>query len=154
VIIQGDSSLPSSPELRVIITDYASHAGDIRSVREDVFIREQQIAVEDEWDNRDDLCIHVVAYFESEPVGTGRIDIEKEGKVGRFAVRLPFRRQGVGREMMRHCEDYARQSGLSKLWFHAQQTAVEFYQNLDYKVVSEEFFEAGIPHVIMEKSLA
>ncbi|MFK7735310.1 MAG: GNAT family N-acetyltransferase [Pirellulaceae bacterium] len=146
--------MPSSENLRVTITDYASHAADIRNVREVVFIQEQQIAREDEWDDRDEVCIHVVAYHEDKPIGTGRVDLEKAGKVGRVAVKSEFRRHGIGRAMMKNFEEYAQQQGLPKLWFHAQQTAVDFYRSLDYEVVSEEFFEAGIPHVIMEKSFA
>ena len=54
---------------------------------------------------------------------------------------------------MQALEQVARANNLGQLWFHAQVSAVPFYQSLGYHVVGEEFVEADIPHLSMEKSL-
>jgi predicted GNAT family N-acyltransferase len=54
---------------------------------------------------------------------------------------------------MQAFERYAQQHRLSRLWFHAQLSAVPFYLALDYEIVSDEFHEAGIPHVVMHKHI-
>ena len=138
-------------ELRCIITDYQSFTREIRNIRDEVFLLEQQIRREDEIDDRDILCQHALAFENELPVGTGRLDSEKGGKVGRVAVLSTHRRGGVGSLIMQAFEQYARQQDLARLWFHAQKSAVPFYLSLDYQIVGDEFFEAGIPHVVMEK---
>ncbi len=141
--------------MNVIITDYRSRERDIRYVRDQVFVIEQQIPREEEFDDRDTACLHAVAYDSAgHPVGTGRIDLEKSGKVGRVAVLKSHRRSGYGRAMMQALERVATQRDLRRIWFHAQVAAVPFYTSLGYQVVSDVFDEAGIPHVVMEKRLA
>lgn len=140
--------------VRTIITDYNSHADEIRRIRNEVFLVEQAIDPADEYDDRDEACVWALSFIDNEAVGTGRLDVEKNGKIGRVAVLVEHRRCGVGRRMMAAFEDYARQSGeLNKIWFHAQRSAVPFYLALDYSIESEEFMEADIPHVVMEKKL-
>lgn len=141
----------SSERLECIITNYDSRARDIRHIRDEVFLVEQQISREDELDDRDTVCQHALACINNQPVGTGRLDVEKDGKVGRVAVLRSHRRSGVGTAIMLAFEEYATQNDVPRLWFHAQQSAVPFYLALSYEIVSEEFFEAGIPHVVMEK---
>lgn len=140
-------------ENQVIVTDYEALADDIRSVRDAVFLVEQRISPADEIDDRDTVCRHVVVYCDGKPVATGRLDSEKNGKVGRVAVLAEFRRKGIGSEVMRAIEGEARKLGLPKVWFHAQQSAVQFYLTLGYATVGDEFLEAEIVHVRMEKEL-
>ena len=141
-------------ELRAIMTDYSSQERAIRSVRDQVFLVEQEIDPALELDDRDANCLHAVVFADEFPVGTGRIDLEKKGKVGRVAVLKECRGQGVGRLLMETLENAALQHGLPKLWFHAQRSAVAFYLALDYNQIGDEFMEADIPHVVMEKELS
>ncbi len=140
-------------QLRAIITDYADHQAEIRQVREEVFVVEQQVDRAEEFDGRDTLCKHVVVFDGDHPVATGRIDAEKAGKIGRLAVLKEYRRRGVGRLAMQQLEAYASAAGIQHLWFHAQTHAVPFYLGLGYQVCSDEFMEANIPHVKMERWL-
>ncbi|RMF36864.1 MAG: GNAT family N-acetyltransferase [Planctomycetota bacterium] len=138
--------------MQVIITDFQSRQDEIRYIRDQVFVIEQQIPREEEFDDRDASCIHAVAYDSpGHPVGTGRLDTEKEGKIGRVAVLQSHRRRGFGRAVMQALERVALDRGLPRVWFHAQVSAVPFYSSLGYRVISDEFDEAGIPHVVMEK---
>lgn len=145
--------MTDSNSIRAIITDYDSHADAIRSIRDQVFLVEQQISPDDEYDDRDSKCVFAVAFLDNVAVGTGRLDVEKHGKVGRVAVLSDARRKGVGRAVMIAFEEYVQQqTQLEEIWFHAQRSAVDFYLALDYEIVGEEFMEADIPHVKMTKS--
>ena len=133
------------------MADYASRERDIRLVRDEVFLREQQISRELELDDRDECCSHVIIYNDGQPTATGRIDLAKGGKVGRVAVVPTHRRSGLGSMVMHALEAFAWQQGLDRVWFNAQASAVPFYLWLGYEICSEEFMEAGIPHVMMQK---
>ncbi|QDV27263.1 GNAT family N-acetyltransferase [Aureliella helgolandensis] len=133
---------------------YENLANDLHRVRDAVFLIEQGVSAEKERDLFDQDCMHAVAYSEPEfPVATGRIDLQQLGKVGRVAVLKSHRRRGYGTLIMRALEQAARDAQLSHIWFHAQASAVPFYQSLGYQVSGTEFMEAGMEHVRMEKSI-
>lgn len=138
---------------RTIVTDYTSQRTAIRAVRDDVFLREQGISPELEHDEYDERCLHAVVFADQQPVATGRLDLEKNGKVGRVAVLSEFRRCGLGTRVMQSLELAGVEHSLKKIWFHAQVSAVPFYFSLGYQIVGPEFEEAGIAHRLMEKSL-
>ncbi len=128
-------------------------AHELREVRTAVFIREQRVPWEIEMDERDASCIHVLARADGRPVGTARIDLEKDGKVGRVAVLRDYRRCGIGRRLMAELESIAGEYGLQRLWFHAQTSAIPFYEQIGYSAEGPEFSEAGIPHRTMSRRL-
>ncbi len=139
--------------MQAIITDYATHATDIRMIRHEVFVIEQAVPQELEMDDRDAICRHALIYDSTRPLGTGRLDLEKDGKIGRMAVLRAARRQGVGSLILRALEEEARHQGVLRLWCHAQFHAVPFYEKHGFDVCSEPFEEARIRHVAMEKQL-
>ena len=139
--------------VRVREADFAADHAAIRAIRFAVFVHEQRVPADLEMDERDAECVHILAFVDGEPVGTGRIDIEKDGKIGRVAVLAAARRHGVGRAVMEHLHEIARRGGLSHVWCHAQVAAVPFYERLGYRVVGEVFDEAGIGHVRMERPI-
>ena len=130
-------------------TDYAA----LRAVRYEVFVDEQRVPPSEEMDDRDSECIHVLALEAGDPIGTGRIDLAADGKVGRVAVLAAWRRHGVGRAIMESLHEVARQASLESVWCHAQVVAVPFYEELGYRITSEPFIEADIEHVRMEMAL-
>lgn len=136
-----------------IITNYSDHHAELSEVRQGVFVEEQRVPKDIEWDDRDAHCVHVLIRVDGRAAATGRIDLEKDGKIGRVAVVASARRLGLGRLVMEALEREAELTGLKRVWFHAQASAIEFYQKLGYKIVSDEFMEAGIPHRKMEKIL-
>jgi predicted GNAT family N-acyltransferase len=116
-----------------------------------VFVEEQGVPQEIEIDDRDPLCVHVLAYAGRVPVGTGRIDLGFGGKIGRVAVLATRRRSAVGTALMDALHAIAADHGLSAVWCNAQTSAVPFYLRLGYRITSDPFYEAGIEHVRMER---
>jgi len=133
--------------------DFTADFASIRHVRETVFIDEQRVPRDLEFDDRDPLCRHVLVFDADVPVGTGRLDLDYGGKVGRVAVVATHRRAGVGTLLMQRLHAIAREGQHPRLWCHAQLTAVPFYERLGYVSAGPIFVEAGIDHVRMEYTL-
>jgi len=128
---------------------------DAHEIRERVFVEEQDVDPEIEYDDGDDDAVHLVAYADGEPVGTARLRTPEPGvgKVERVAVLAPHRGRGLGRRLVQALEDVAREEGLEEVHLHAQTTVEGFYADLGYETVSDVFMEADIPHVEMRKAL-
>jgi predicted GNAT family N-acyltransferase len=139
--------------VRVRDADFTADFVSIRHIRETVFIDEQHVPRGLEFDERDALCVHVLAFDGDAAVGTGRLDLHYGGKVGRVAVVAAHRRCGVGKAIMERLHAIARERGQARLWCHAQLTAVPFYERLGYVSSGPVFEEAGIDHVLMEYAL-
>ena len=130
-------------------TELGPDAGEIRAR---VFIEEQGIPKELEWDEDDATAVHAVAYgADGRPVATGRLLRGGPGiaKIGRVAVLATARRNGVGRAIMRALMDAAKARGDHEVVLHAQRSAEDFYVGLGFTLRGEPFDEVGIPHVEM-----
>jgi predicted GNAT family N-acyltransferase len=120
----------------------------LRKVREEVFVIEQRVPLELEWDEFDAVSLHALAETpDGEPIGTGRL--LPDGHIGRMAVLPAWRGAGVGSALLRHLVDAARHADLPGVVLHAQSHAVEFYRRHGFAPEGEEFIEAGIPHQAM-----
>jgi len=140
--------------MRIEPASFESDYAAIRHVRFTVFVEEQRVPEEIELDERDPLCLHLVAYDDGgAPIGTGRLDVGYGGKIGRVAVLESARRSGVGSALMNRLHDLAAGAGLGSVWCNAQISAAAFYERLHYDAVGEHFYEAGIEHVRMERKL-
>lgn len=117
----------------------------IESIRRAVFVVEQRVPEEEEWDAADPTCHHVLALDpKRDAVGTGRL--EPTGKIGRVAVLPQYRGSGVGTAIVSHLVNLASGLGLTRVYLHAQTTALGFYERLGFRVDGPEFDEVGIPH--------
>lgn len=126
---------------------------DARSVRYDVFVIEQKIPVELEWDELDPLCMHVVAYDEAgQAVGTARL--LPDGHIGRMAVKQAVRKNGVGGAILERMLQVAKQRGDHAVRLNAQKQAEPFYARYGFVRDGTEFKEAGIPHISMRCELS
>ena len=135
----------SDPAYTFRIAEWPADEAAIRYVRECVFIEEQQIPAELEWDELDSQCIHVLAVVENrDAVGTARL--EPTGKIGRVAVLKPLRRKGIGTVMVQQLVAEARHAGYAEVYLHAQVDALHFYKKLGFSPEGAQFDEAGIPH--------
>ena len=137
---------------RVEPADYTVDFADLRAVREPVFVVEQQVPIEEEWDDLDPQCRHVIARdAANRPIGTGRLTPER--KIGRMAVLAEWRGKGVGDALMEALMDEARALGWPEISLNSQTHAMPFYARHGFEVVGDEFMEAGIPHRKMRKAL-
>jgi predicted GNAT family N-acyltransferase len=124
---------------------------DVYALRRDVFIGEQGIAPEDEYEGDDGGCVHVVVYENDIPVSTGRVKITKDDFIiGRVATLAGHRGKGLGTGVMQALIQACCVMGGHRQILHAQVTAQSFYEKLGFTVYGEPFMEAGIPHVHME----
>lgn len=128
-------------------------AGAIRSA---VFIDEQKIPAEMEWDAADAECVHAVAYNRfGMPLATGRLleHVPGTAKIGRMAVLPAMRGSGIGRAVLLALMDAARARGEREVLLHAQTSAAPFYQRMGFQTRGPQFDEAGIAHVEMLRAL-
>lgn len=133
--------------------DFGADFDSIRAVRTAVFIDEQRVDRELEFDDRDAFCLHLLALDGAKAIGTVRLDIEYGGKIGRLAVLAAHRGRGVGSALMEKLHELARARGLEALWCHAQVSAVPFYERLGYRASGPVFVEADIDHLRMDLPL-
>jgi predicted GNAT family N-acyltransferase len=123
-----------------------------KAVREQVFIVEQQVAREDEWDEFDERSRHVLARdAQGDPVGTGRLTTE--AMIGRMAVLKDWRGRQVGAVLLDTLIEQARALAYPAVEIHAQVQAVPFYSGFGFAAYGDEFVECDIRHVHMRLEL-
>ena len=120
---------------------------DAKLIREQVFIQEQQIAVEDEWDAEDTVSVHFVVYDQDQPIATARL--LQNNSVGRVAVLRSHRGVGIGKLLMERIIQQAKYEQRKFLKLSSQVHAIQFYAALDFKVEGEQYLDCGIPHIDM-----
>lgn len=154
--------MPIPGGFHVEICDW-THGADrdaLLAVREEVFIREQQVPPDLERDDNDARAVHVLARtLDGTPIGSGRITFNPGseggtgGRIGRMAVLRGWRGQGVGASMLHALVDVARTRRVDALMLHAQHDAIGFYRRYGFEPLGEEFAEAGIVHRVMRRKL-
>lgn len=136
--------------------DWTTLSRAATAVRTQVFVEEQGISQEDEWDAADATALHTVILNRlGQPVGTGRLlqDAPGVARIGRMAVLHPLRGAGVGQAVMAALEDAARARGDSEVILSAQRSAENFYQRLGYTPQGEPYDDVGIAHITMVRKL-
>lgn len=135
------------------------------AVRKEVFVVEQGVPQDIEYDTYDEDALHVLAVRDDgTPLGTGRLlhgsaALAKTGgepgvgSLGRLAVTRAARGLGIGAALVRGIEDAARARGLTAVDLHAQTHALGFYERLGYVAYGPEFPDAGMPHRAMRRAL-
>lgn len=128
---------------------------DAQTIRKLVFQEEQGVDAALEFDGQDETSDHIVAYLDSQPVGTARIRYldDKTAKIERLAVLPIARGKGIGKQMMEVGLDIAAKKNIQEVVIHAQQYIMGLHQKLGFEPEGEIFEEAGIPHVKMRKKL-
>lgn len=125
----------------------------ISMLRRQVFIIEQSVPEELEWDGEDEAALHLLAEDEvGNPIGTARM--LADGHIGRVAVLAPWRGRGVGMTLMLRMLELARKQGHREVFLDAQIDALAFYRKLGFQAEGEVFMDAGIPHCHMRLTLS
>ena len=149
---------------------------EVMALRQRVFIMEQRCFYLDA-DKTDYEALHLLGYIQTDHHSTlvaylrvypdredaTADDHSSEGelsktlgdqiKIGRVVIARKWRGQGLGLEMMKICHDELRQQGVARARLAAQAYVEGFYLHLGYTAIGEEFMDAGIPHVMMVKTL-
>jgi YbgC/YbaW family acyl-CoA thioester hydrolase len=144
------------PMLEVRLGSWRDLEAAARPIRAEVFIGEQRIPAEMEWDDADADAVHAVAFNRlGRALGTGRMleHVPGVAKIGRMAVAAGSRHGGVGRAVLDALLAAARARGEREAVLHAQLSAAPFYERAGFARRGPEFDEAGIAHVEMLRVL-
>jgi len=126
------------------------------ALRSEVFVAEQKIPAELEWDAADATAVHAVAFNRfGVPLATGRLVLQQgaPARIGRMATSRLLRGSGIGRQVLDALIAAARSCGVRELMLHAQTSAQSFYLRAGFTPYGAVFEEAGIPHIDMRRVL-
>ncbi len=148
--------IPSSLNSNIVIR-HAESSNDraaCLAIRMEVFVDEQKVSPEEEFDGIDDQCLHFLALEDGVPFGTARI-IPKANvaKIGRVAITKSMRGKNLGLALMQYVVDTAITLGFTEAVLDAQTYAIPFYARLGFVQEGDEFLDANIPHYRMRRQL-
>jgi YbgC/YbaW family acyl-CoA thioester hydrolase len=153
-VLQGFEAGKSMIDVRIGTWDELGR--EARAIRTAVFVQEQKIPAEMEWDAADTACLHAVAYNRiGMALGTGRLleHVPGVAKIGRMAVSQTMRGGHIGRALLDALMACARERGDREVLLHAQMSAAPFYTRAGFTMRGNSFDEAGIAHVEMVRTL-
>ncbi|MCE4555258.1 GNAT family N-acetyltransferase [Roseateles cellulosilyticus] len=144
------------PVVDVALGAWAELGEPATAIRRQVFIEEQHIPADMEWDSADAGCQHALARNRfGKPLATGRWleHVPGVAKIGRMAVLRAMRDTGIGRQVLDALMAETRRQGYREVLLHAQLSAESFYLRAGFQRRGEPFDEAGIRHVEMVRAL-
>jgi len=133
--------------LKVEIVKWIDGYAPLSMIREKVFIEEQKVMSQLEWDGKDEEAIHFLAYQDEKAIGCARaFVIENHMQLGRMAVLKEYRNKGIGSFLIEKAITTAKLNQLSKISISAQCQAINFYKKFGFEVTSDIYLDAEIPH--------
>ena len=144
------------PTYEIKTGSWSELGADAAQVRNEVFVQEQKIPLELEWDEADQTALHAVAYNRlAQAIGTARLleHAPESAKIGRMAVKRVLRGSSIGSDLLHVLIDCAKQRGNQEVMLHAQRSAQKFYVRAGFAVRGEPFEEVGISHIEMFSTL-
>jgi predicted GNAT family N-acyltransferase len=140
--------MESASEITVKFVENDWELKEAFSIRRTVFIEEQNVPEVIELDSFDKTAAHILAFDREKPIGTARWRTTGNGiKLERFAVLKEFRGMGIGKLLVQFIMEHLGSD--KKIYLHAQESVVAFYEKFDFQVQGELFSEADIPHRLM-----
>jgi predicted GNAT family N-acyltransferase len=133
------------------VADWSVDRDALKSIRYQVFVDEQKVPVELEWDEYDDTATHFIVTLSGEAIACARL--KDDGQIGRMAVLTEYRNQGIGQQLLRFVIRTAAEKNIDNVYLHAQVSAIPFYEKHGFTPVGEIFYEANIPHREMLKKI-
>ncbi|WP_157497070.1 GNAT family N-acetyltransferase [Hahella ganghwensis] len=134
------------------ITTWQESEKELKDIRKKVFVEEQNVPEDLEWDEYDAQATHfLVRDMDGLCYGVARLihDGKHKAKVGRFAVPQEFRGQGIAGSLLKFVIGYARSQGIIEVNLSAQCYIQSLYMQEGFEPVGEPYDEAGIPHIRM-----
>jgi predicted GNAT family N-acyltransferase len=133
--------------LKVEIVKWIDGHTQLKNIREKVFIQEQKVMPELEWDGMDEKAIHFLVFNDNAAIGCARaIVIKDHMQLGRMAVLKEYRGQGIGSALLEKAMTIAKLNQLSVIYISAQCHAIDFYKKFGFEVKSDIYLDAEIPH--------
>jgi predicted GNAT family N-acyltransferase len=140
-----------SANISIRRADWQIDRDTLGAIREEVFIREQSVPADMEWDEFDAQSRHVIAMAQGIPIGTGRL--LPDGHIGRMAVLRAWRGRGAGSAILAGLMQIARELGMRRVLLNAQVQAMPFYLSHGFQAEGGEYLDAGILHRRMWRDL-
>lgn len=141
----------ANDNLKIRIADYKKDQTELATIRRLVFIEEQHVPEELEWDECDTSCTHFIVTMDNVAIATARL--KPDGQIGRMAVLAEYRNQGIGNKLLEFVLHHAASLGLRQVYLHAQVSAISFYESQGFNATGDIFYEANIPHRSMSLNL-
>ena len=133
--------------LKVEIVKWIDSHAQLKNIREKVFIQEQKVTPQLEWDGMDEKAIHFLVFNDKAAIGCARaIVIKDHMQLGRMAVLKEYRGQGIGGALIEKAVTTAKLNQLSAIYISAQCHAIDFYKKFGFEVTSDIYLDAEIPH--------
>ena len=143
-----------SDRVEIIIAPWGAHKDTLSSIRHEVFINEQGVPEEEEWDDRDESATHLLAYLAHQKLtALGTLRLLPNHKLTRMAVLKHYRHQGIGTLLIEKAVHIARQNQWPIITLDAQIQAISFYEKLGFMAQGSPFMDAGILHKNMQLKL-
>ena len=140
--------------LKVEIVKWIDSYMSLSMIREKVFIEEQKVTPQLEWDGLDEEAIHFLVYKNEKAVGCARAIMNNNTmQLGRMAVLKEYRRQGIGSALIEKAIATSKLNQLSSIYISAQCHAIDFYKAFGFEVTGDIYLDAGIPHRDMKLEL-
>jgi predicted GNAT family N-acyltransferase len=145
-----------SKDLIIKIVEFPEEFTAIKAIRIAVFQEEQGIDAALEFDGKDEISQHLIAYLNQAAVGTARIRYldNQTAKIERLAVLAKARGKGIGKQLMERAIETIAGNSIAEVVIHSQEYVKGLYENLGFVQEGEIFIEADIPHIKMKKKLS
>ena len=137
--------------MKIEAGDWASLKQHAQKIRELVFIQEQDIPENEEWDDLDSVSLHFIVWDDTTVIATARL--LPNNSIGRVAVLKSHRGLGIGFKLMQEIILVARQEQRKFLELSAQVHAISFYEKLGFQCEGREYLDCGIPHITMKMEM-
>jgi predicted GNAT family N-acyltransferase len=133
--------------LKIEIVKWIDSLSQLKNIREKVFIQEQKVTPQLEWDGMDEKAIHFLVFNDKAAIGCARaIVIKDHMQLGRMAILKEYRGQGIGGALIEKAMTIAKLNQLSAIYISAQCHAIDFYKKFGFEVTSDIYLDAEIPH--------
>ena len=134
-------------KLKIEIVKWIDEYALLTIIREKVFIEEQKVTSQLEWDGMDKDAIHFLAFKDKKGVGCARaFVIQNRMQLGRMAVLREYRGEGIGSALIQRAITLAKLNQLYAIDISAQCHAIDFYKKFGFEVTSDMYLDAEIPH--------
>ncbi len=137
--------------INIHIADWNSERNILAKIRRQVFIEEQNVPEDMEWDEHDSSSTHFLATLDNKVIATARL--KTDGQIGRMAVLAEYRNKGIGSKLLKFVLLTAKQQKQKNVYLHAQVSAIPFYKKHGFTACGDVFYEANIPHREMSKKI-